>query len=90
MKLLTILLLLPVTVSANVTCIETSSLTTCTNGLTAYQLGNMTQYNMPNGQNLTIWNSNINSYQEVPVQPIAPIAPIMPIDSGFRMFKPLK
>lgn len=90
MKLLTLLFLLPVSAIANVTCIETASLTTCTNGLTAYQLGNMTQYNMPNGQNLTIWNSNINRYQEVPVQPIAPIAPIMPMDSGLRMFEPLK
>jgi hypothetical protein len=90
MKLLTILLLLPVTVSANVTCIETSSLTTCSNGMTAYQLGNMTQYNMPNGENLTIWNNNINRYQEVSVQPIPPIAPIMPFNSGSRMFDPLK
>ena len=90
MKLLTLLLLLPASAIANVSCIETSSLTTCSNGLTAYQLGNMTQYNMPNGQNVTIWNNNINRYQEVPVQTIPPIVPIMPIDSGSRMFEPFK
>jgi hypothetical protein len=90
MKLLTILLLLPVASIANVTCIQTEALTTCTNGLTAYQLGDMTQYNMPNGENVTIWNNNINRYQEVPVQPIPPIVPIMPFNSGSRMFDPLK
>lgn len=75
---------------ADVSCYQTSGLTTCSNGLTAYQIGNMTQYNMPNGENVTIWNSNINRYQEVPMQTIPPIVPIMPIDSRSRMFEPLK
>jgi hypothetical protein len=58
--------------------------------MTAYQLGGMTQYNMPNGENVTIWNNNINRYQEVPVQPIPPIAPIMPFGSSPGMLQPFK
>lgn len=75
--------------NADVSCIQTSTLTICSNGMTAYQLGNMTQYNMPNGENMTIWNTNINRYQEVqPIQPIAPIPSITPAPS-FRVFEPL-
>ena len=90
MKTSLCLLLLSFGATADISCYQTSSLTTCSNGLTAYQLGNMTQYNMPNGQNVTIWNSNINRYQEVPMQTIPPIVPTMPIDSSPRMFEPLK
>lgn len=75
--------------TADVSCIQTSTMTTCSNGMTAYQLGNMTQYNMPNGQSMTIWNTNTNRYQEVPrVYPVPPIAPITPTPS-FRVFEPL-
>ena len=89
MKVLIALIAMIGTANADVSCIQTSTITTCSNGMTAYQLGNMTQYNMPIGENMTIWNSNINRYQEVqPIQPIAPIQPITPVPS-FRVFEPL-
>lgn len=89
MKTLVLFVAMTGAVNADVSCIETSTITTCSNGMTAYQLGNMTQYNMPNGQNMTIWNTNTNRYQEVPViQPVQPIAPITPVPS-FRVFEPL-
>jgi len=90
MKALLCLMLLSFNATADISCYQTSKLTTCSNGMTAYQLGNMTQYNMPNGENVTIWNNNINRYQEVPVRPVPPIVPVMPFNSGSRMFDPFK
>jgi len=91
MKLFTLIFALTVMscdATADVSCVQTSTITTCSNGMSAYQLGNMTQYNMPNGEGLTVWNSNVNRYQEVqPIQPIAPIPPITPVPS-FRVFEP--
>ena len=89
MKTLIAFLTMTSTAIADVSCIQTSTITTCSNGMTAYQLGNMTQYNLPNGQGMTIWNTNTNRYQEVPrVYPVPPIAPITPVPS-FRVFEPL-
>jgi len=90
MKALLCLMLLSFNATADISCYQTSSITTCSDGMTAYQLGGMTQYNMPNGENVTIWNNNINRYQEAPVRPVPPIVPIMPFNSGSRMFDPLK
>lgn len=75
----------------NVTCLQTTGLTTCSNGVTAYDFGNMQQYTAPNGDSVTVWNNNINRYQEVPVSPygIAPIQPIEPIPS-LRVLEPFK
>jgi hypothetical protein len=90
MKALLCLMLLSFNATADISCYQTSSMTTCSNGMTAYQLGGMTQYNMPNGENVTIWNNNINRYQEVPVQPIPPIVPIMPFGSSPGVLQPFK
>ena len=89
MKTLVLFVAMTGAVNADVSCIQTSTMTTCSNGMTSYQLGNMTQYNMPNGQSMTIWNTNTNRYQEVPrINPIQPLPPITPTPS-FRVFEPL-
>lgn len=89
MKTLIVFIAMTGIVNADVSCFQTSTITTCSNGMSAYQIGNMTQYNMPNGENMTIWNNNINRYQEVPtIRPVQPIAPITPVPS-FRVFEPL-
>lgn len=90
MKIFILFVAITSVVYADISCIETSTITTCSNGMTAYQLGNMTQYNMPNGENMTIWNSNINRYQETPtIRQLPPIQPITPVPS-FRVLEPFK
>ena len=92
MKTLLALILTTTLVSANnVTCIQEMGVINCTNGITGADYGYAQQYRNPNGDSVTVWNNNINRYQEAPISPywVAPIQPIAPIPS-LRVLEPFK
>lgn len=88
MKTLLALILTTTLANANnVTCIQEMGVINCTNGITGADYGYAQQYRNPNGDSVTVWNNNINRYQEVPA--ISPIQPIAPIPS-LRVLEPFK
>lgn len=75
MKLLP-LFLIPLSVSAT-NCYQYGTITQCDNGVTAYQFGNQTQINLPNGSTQTIYQlGNVTmidgTHNNLPIIPVIP------------------
>jgi hypothetical protein len=87
MKFLAILLF-PAMASANLNCTQVNQMTLCDNGVTAIQMGNITQVQTPQG-NSTIYSIGNQRIVESPL-PIPVIPPITPIAPSTGVLQPFK
>ena len=86
-KILIPFLFAPAVFATDITCYGGQSFTTCSNGVSAYKYGAMTQITTPGQPDTTIYKfGNLTSISSPNTATIRPIVPITPNSTGLGSF----